>query len=288
MSATMLAENPAAYSPPRQFRLSGTGLLRSEWTKFWSLRSSWIVMICAALFGAGIAVAVAFDFANAPLPTADGTAPGADGAAVPPVDPLSALDVFFGFALASVFIAVLGALFITGEYTTGSIRSTMSAAPRRTGVLWAKIGAFGGIVLGVYSVLVLATFYATQAILADTEYGGLALSDPGVFRILSGYVATTLYLGLLGLAIGAILRNSAGSISFYVGVILVLPMLMMELPWQWVRDIAPYTPGNVVNSLTMSDPSWATLSLGESWAWMGAWTVLSFGLAAVLLKRRDV
>ncbi len=281
MSATMLDQAPAAYSPPRRFRLSGTGLLRSEWTKFWSLRSSWIVMACAALFGSGIAVALAFDFANV-------TAPAADGAAASPVDPLSALDVFFGFVLASVFIAVLGALFITGEYTTGSIRSTMSAAPRRTGVLWAKTGAFGGIVLGVYSTLVLATFYATQAILSDSAYGGLALSDPGVLRILWGYAATALYLGLLGLAVGAILRNSAGSISFYVGVILVLPMLMMELPWQWARDIAPYMPGNVVDTLTMSDTSWATLSLGESWAWMGVWTVLSFGLAAVLLKRRDV
>src|SRR5690606_23627088 len=101
-----------------------------------------------------------------------------------------------GFQLASVFIAVLGALFITGEYTTGSIRSTMSAAPRRTGVLWAKTAVFGSIVLVVYSTLILATFYATQMILSDTEYGGLALSDPGVFRVLSGQVATTAYLGL--------------------------------------------------------------------------------------------
>lgn len=278
MSTTMIDKTPATYSPPQRFRLSGTGLLRSEWTKFWSLRSSWIVMACAALFGSGIAVALAFDFANV----------AADDTAASSVDPLSALDVFFGFVLASVFIAVLGALFITGEYTTGSIRSTMSAAPRRTGVLWAKAGTFGLIVLGVYATLVSATFYATQAILSDSAYGGLALSDPGVLRILWGYAATALYLGLLGLAVGAILRNSAGSISFYVGVILVLPMLMVELPWQWARDIAPYTPGNVVDTLTMSDTSSATLSLGESWAWMGVWTVFSFGLAAVLLKRRDV
>lgn len=283
MSATMLAESPATYSPPRQFRLSGSGLLRSEWTKFWSLRSTWIVMICAALFGAGIAVAVAFDFTGSPPEAGEGAnAPAA------PMNPLFALNVFFGFQLASVFIAVLGALFITGEYTTGSIRSTMSAAPRRTGVLWAKTAVFGSIVLVVYSTLILATFYATQMILSDTEYGGLALSDPGVFRVLSGQVATTAYLGLLGLAVGAILRNSAGSISFYVGVILVLPMLMVELPWEWAGDIAPYTPGNVSNTLTTLDTTGATLSLGESWAWMGAWLIVSFGLAAVLLKRRDV
>ncbi|WP_051326045.1 ABC transporter permease subunit [Glycomyces tenuis] len=279
MTTTMLAETPATYSPPKQFRLSGLGLLRSEWTKFWSLRSSWIVMVCAAAFGAGIGIALAFDYA-ADADTGGEAAEAQMG--------LSALDVMFGFGMSAVFIAVLGVLFISGEYTTGSIRSTMSAAPKRTGVLWAKTAVFGTIVLAVYAALLLATFFVTQLIMADTPAGGVGLGDTGVFRVLSGYVVTTVYLGLLGLALGAILRNSAGSISFYIGAIMVLPMLMVQLPWQWVRDIAPYTPGNVPNTLTMPDTAGAQLSLGQSWAWMGVWMVVSFGLAAVLLKRRDV
>src|SRR5690606_27576042 len=112
--------------------------------------------------------------------------------------------------------------------------------PKRTGVLWAKTIVFGTIVLGVFAALILATFAVTQAILSGTPAGGAGLGDPNVARVLAGYVATAVYLGLLGLAIGAVLRNSAGAISFYIGAIMVLPMLMVQLPWQWASDIAPY------------------------------------------------
>ena len=269
-------EDRAVHSPPSEHRLSGLGLLGSEWTKFWSLRSSWIVMLCAALFGAGVSVAVAADY-NVYYD------PELSGAGM-----LTAVDMLSGFVLSAVFIAVLGTLFITGEYTSGSIRSTMSAAPRRTGVLWAKAAVFAAVVVGVYSPLVLATFYGTQAILSETDLGGASLSDPDVFRALGGYVATIVYLGLLGLAIGAILRNSAGAITFYIGAILVLPQLATMLPWQWVADAIPYAPGEVIRPLTMVDTAGADLTLGQSWAWMGIWTAASFGLAALLLKRRDV
>lgn len=275
MTSATLIENRAVYTPPSNYRLSGAGLLRSEWTKFWSLRSSWIVMLCAALFGAGIAVAISADYSAGYDPSEGGGG-------------LASVDVLFGFALSAVFIAVLGALFITGEYTTGSIRSTMSAAPRRTGVLWAKAAVFAAVVVGVYSAVVLATFYGTQAILSGTDLGGASLSDGTTLRVLVGYVATIAYLGLLGLALGAILRNSAGSIAFYIGVIMILPQLATMLPWQWVADVVPYTPGEVVNTLTMTDTAGANLTLGQSWTWMGVWLVASFGLAAVLLKRRDV
>lgn len=278
MTSATLIENRAVYTPPSDYRLTAFGLMRSEWTKFWSLRSSWIVLICAALFGAGISVAFSADYAGSYGPDQPSAADMG----------MTALEGFFGFGIASVFIAVLGVLFVSGEYTTGSIRSTMAAAPRRTGVLWAKAAVFGSIVLAVYAVLVLATFYGTQLILDGTDLGGLSLGDSGVARVLFGHVAGIVYLGLLGLAIGAILRNSAGAISFYIGVIMLLPQLATMLPWQWVADVVPYTPGNVANTLTASDTAGASLSLAESWTWMGIWTVVAFGLAAVLLKRRDV
>lgn len=275
MTTATLTENRAVYTPPSEYRLSGAGLMRSEWTKFWSLRSSWIVLICAALFGAGIAIAASADYS--------GTPGEGDGAGFGAVD-----LALFGFSLGTVFVAVLGALFVTGEYSTGSIRSTMAAAPRRTGVLWAKAAVFAAVVVLVYTPLIFATFFTSQALVSGTDLGGVSLSDPGVFRAVSGYVIATVYLGLLGLAIGAILRNSAGSIAFYIGAILILPDLATMLPWQWVSDIMPYAPGNAVNTILMTDTTGATLSLGTSWIWMGIWMVASFGLAAFLLKRRDV
>jgi ABC-type transport system involved in multi-copper enzyme maturation permease subunit len=273
MTAAVMTDRPAAYTPPAEYRLSAAGLLRSEWTKLWSLRSTWIVLLSAVVFSAGLGALIAASFP-------DDQAVG--GAA-------TAIDVSMaGIALASVFVAVLGILTVTGEYTTGSIRSTMSAAPKRLGVLFAKAAVYGAVVAVLFTAMVFVTFFLTQALFGDNGLGGVSLGDDGVLRALFGYGAMIVYLALLALGIGAILRNSAGSIGFYIGVIMILPQLANLLPWSWVRDVTPYAPGNVPNTLVLVDPSAGVLSLGESWLWMGIWLVVTYGLAGVLLKRRDV
>lgn len=273
MTAAVMTDRPAAYTPPANYKLSAAGLLRSEWTKLWSLRSTWIVLLCAVVFSAGLGALIA---SSVPSDQAFG---GAD----------AALEFSMaGISLASVFVAVLGILTVTGEYTTGSIRSTMSAAPKRLSVLWAKAAVYGAVVAILFGVMVFLTFFMTQAIFSGTDLGGVSLADDGVFRALLGYTAMIVYLALLGLGIGSILRNSAGSIGFYIGVIMILPQLAMLLPWNWVADVTPYAPGNVANTILMVDPAGASLSVGESWLWMGVWLVVTYGLAGFLLKRRDV
>ncbi|GAA1695621.1 ABC transporter permease [Glycomyces endophyticus] len=272
MTAAAMTERPA-YSPPQQYRLTFVGELRSEWTKLWSLRSTWIVLLCAVVFSGGLGALIS---ASVPDDQAVG---GADAA-------LS--FAMAGVSLSSVFVAVLGILTITGEYTTGSIRSTLSAAPKRLGMLWSKALVFGAVVAVLFTAMVFATFYMSQALLDGTAIGDVSLSDDGVLRAMFGYVAMIVYLALLAIAIGAILRNSAGSIGFYVGVIMILPQLATLLPWEWVDDVVPYAPGNVPNTIAVVDTSMGTLSLGESWLWMGIWLVVAYGLAGVLLKRRDV
>ncbi|SDD05143.1 ABC transporter permease subunit [Glycomyces harbinensis] len=273
MTAAAMTERPAAYAPPANYKLSATGLLRSEWTKLWTLRSTWIVLLCAVVFSAGLGALVS---GTVPADLEIGGAENAVGFAMS------------GVALSSVFVAVLGILTITGEYSTGSIRSTMSAAPKRLGVLWSKAVVFGAVVAVLFTVMVFATFFISQALLDGTELGGVSLGDEGVTRALFGYVAMIVYLTLLAVAIGAILRNSAGSIGFYIGVIMILPQLATLLPWGWVEDVTPYAPGNVSNTITYVDPAGQALGVGESWLWMGIWLVVAYGLAGVLLKRRDV
>ena len=95
------------------------------------------------------------------------------------------------------------------------------------------------------------------------------------------------YLSLLALGIGSILRNSAGSIGFYIGVIMILPQLATLLPWNWVGDVTPYAPGNVSNTIVMVDPAARTFA-GDVLAVDGHLAVVTFGLAGFLLKRRDV
>ncbi len=273
MTAAAMTDRPAAYTPPANYKLSAAGLLHSEWTKLWSLRSTWIVLLCAVVFSAGLGALIA---ASMPTDQAFGGAPMAIGVSMS------------GVTLASVFVAVLGILTVTGEYSTGSIRSTMSAAPKRLSVLWAKAAVFGAVVAVLFTVMVFLTFFLTQALFSGTDLGGVSLSDDGVLRALLGHSAMIVYLSLLALGIGSILRNSAGSIGFYIGVIMILPQLATLLPWNWVGDVTPYAPGNVSNTLTMVDTAGADLSLGTSWLWMGIWLVVTFGLAGGLLKRRDV
>lgn len=271
MTAAVMTDR-AAYVPPANYKLSAAGLLRSEWTKLWSLRSTWIVLLCAVVFSAGLGALIA---------SAVGSDEGSGAEA--------ALSFSMsGIGLASVFVAVLGILTVTGEYSTGSIRSTMSAAPKRLPVLWAKAAVFGAVVAVLFGAMVFVTFFITQAIFSGTAMGGVSLADEGVLRALLGYAAMIVYLALLALGIGSILRNSAGSIGFYIGVIMILPQLALLLPWNWVADVIPYAPGNVANTIILVDPAGADLSLGQSWLWMGLWLVVTYGLAGVLLKRRDV
>ncbi|RRR98570.1 ABC transporter permease [Glycomyces terrestris] len=272
MTAAAMTERPA-YAPPQQYRLTFTGELRSEWTKLWSLRSTWIVLLCAVVFAGGLGALIS---ANVPDEAAVG---GADTALA---------YAMAGVSLSSVFVAVLGILTVTGEYSTGSIRSTLSAAPKRLGMLWSKALVFGAVVAVLFTVMVFATFFMSQALLEGTAIGGVSLGDDGVLRAVLGHVAMIVYLALLAVAIGAILRNSAGAIGFYVGVIMVLPQLATLLPWEWVADAVPYAPGNAANTIALADTSSSALSLGESWLWMGIWLAVAYGLAAVLLKRRDV
>ncbi|MEU6860104.1 ABC transporter permease subunit [Glycomyces sp. NPDC046736] len=274
MTAAAMTERPAAFTPSANYKLSAAGLLRSEWTKLWSLRSTWIVLLCAVVFSAGLGALI-----SGTIPVED---VGISGAG-------DAIEIAMsGVGLSSIFIAVLGILTITGEYSTGSIRSTMSAVPRRLSVLWSKAAVFGAVVAVLFTVMVFATFFLSQALLDGTALGGVSLGEDGVTRALFGYVAMIVYLTLLAIAIGSILRNSAGSIGFYIGVIMILPQLALLLPWEWVSDVTPYAPGNVSNTITYVDPAGQALGVGESWLWMGIWLVVAYGLAAVLLKRRDV
>ncbi|THV25920.1 ABC transporter permease [Glycomyces paridis] len=273
MTAAVMTDGPAVFAPSEKYRLSAAGLLRSEWTKLWSLRSTWIVLLCAVVFSAGLGALIA---ASIPSEQATGGAETALGVSMS------------GVGLASVFVAVLAILTVTGEYSTGSIRSTMTAAPKRLSVLWSKAAVYAAVVAVLFTVMVFLTFFITQALFGDNGLGGVSLSDDGVLRALFGYAAMIVYLALLALGIGSILRNSAGSIGFYIGVIMILPQLATLLPWNWVSDVTPYAPGNVMNTIMLVDPTGAEVGLGESWLWMGVWLVVTYGLAAVLLKRRDV
>jgi ABC-2 type transport system permease protein len=186
-------------------------------------------------------------------------------------------------------------LTITGEYSTGMIRSTLTTAPRRLPALWAK-----GLVVLVVTWLtgVVGTLLAvavTYPVLGETYR--IDLGSEINQRIL---LATPLYMvgiALLAYAIGALLRHSAAALATVLGLLLVITPLFAGLPVQFLREIAPFLPSNAgLRVLDDSTESIEALRAASDVAvltpWQGfgvliAWGLLALGVAAVLLRRRD-
>src|SRR5712691_1136106 len=169
---------------------------------------------------------------------------------------------------------------------TGMIRATLTAVPGRLPVLWAKLGVFAAIGLVVSEIAVNASFGIGMTLLAHTG-AGISLGDPGVLRTVAG---TGLYLtlcGLLGLAIGAVVRNTAVAISALAGIMLVLPVLANLLPATWTSHFAQYLPSNAGQAIMNVQPVAGFLAPWTGLALFAGYTAAAIAVAAMLLKRRD-
>jgi ABC-2 type transport system permease protein len=189
-----------------------------------------------------------------------------------------------GLALATLAIGVLGALAATGEYGTGTIRSSLAAAPRRGLFLAGKVAVVGVIALLVGELLTFSSFTVGQGILSAGGAPSASLGQPGVLRavVLSG--AAIALLGLLGLGLGVIVRHTAGAIGSYVGVTFLLPLLIQPLPGNPTR----FTPvGILANSVStvVHQSDQASPWLGLALLVLYSAVVLSIG--AALIIRRD-
>jgi ABC-type transport system involved in multi-copper enzyme maturation permease subunit len=190
----------------------------------------------------------------------------------------------YGAYLAPVTIGVLGVLAITGEYATGMIRATLSAVPRRLPVLWAKAGVFAAVALVVSEVTLLVTFLAGQAMLRPA---GASLADPGVLRIVAGTGLYITVVGLFGMTLGSLIRNTAGAISTLFGLMLVLPVLANVIPAGWAAHVARYLPSNAGQAIMLVRPAAGFLA---PWAGLGlfaGYAAVAIAAAAVTLKWRD-
>jgi ABC-2 type transport system permease protein len=197
-----------------------------------------------------------------------------------------------GVSFAQLAIGVLGVLIVSGEYSTGMIRSTFSAVPKRLPVLWAKASVFGAVTLVLAVPATLIAFFSAQAILTGHSLNGhdiaLSISDPGVARVVVGGALYLTLVGLFGLGLGAIIRNTAGGISALVGVLFVLPPLMNVLPSSWNNAISPYLPSNAGRAIMSLTPHVGTLSPWTGLALFAGYIAATIAVAAVLLRHRDV
>ncbi|MEU6536933.1 ABC transporter permease [Streptomyces sp. NPDC047000] len=264
--------------PPRPVcKVTGPRVLRSEWAKFWSLRSSWITLGLGLLFLLAFGMIAAARYKSG---YGDGTL-RRDFAAQTAVS-LS----LFGTNFAQLALGVLGVLVTAGEYSTGMIRSTLAAVPRRLPVLWSKAAVFGLVTVVVATAGSFAVFLFAHGIVDGTP-AALGFSHAGVVRSLLG---AGLYLGLVGVigtALGALLRSVAGGISVLVAALMLIPGLISLLPSSWQDDISPYLPSNAGEAMFALTHDSTTLSPGAGLLTLLAWTALALGGAAYRMVRTD-
>jgi ABC-2 type transport system permease protein len=262
---------------PANIRVTLPRVLRSEWSKFWSLRSSYFTLGGMVLAMVGLGGLFSAVTAN--------RYPVMTHVEQLRLDP--AQVSLRGYAIAQLVIGVLGVLVVTGEYGTGMIRSSLVGAPRRWPVLVAKAAVFAVITLVVTEIAAFAAFFVGQAFL-DGQHIGTTLGADGVLRAVVG---TGLYLtvvGLIGTGIGFVIRSTAGSVATVFGLLLVLPVLGEALPADWGDKINPYLPSNAGQQLLVVHPdAAATLSPWGGFAVFCGYALAALLIGGYLLKRRD-
>jgi len=177
---------------------------------------------------------------------------------------------------------------ITGEYPSGSIRSTLTMVPRRWPVLWAKIAVVTAVVFVAMLATAFAVFLGGQALIGSGDVAAATLADPGVLRAVFGTAGYLTAVALLGLAAGALLRSTAGAISTLVGVLLFLPLIgSLVLPADWAANVTKYLPSNVGTALTSVTQAPDALGPATAALVLAAWVVVPLAAAAVALRRRS-
>jgi|tagenome__1003787_1003787.scaffolds.fasta_scaffold20967291_3 ABC-2 type transport system permease protein len=285
MSTTVTApetvRTPASGSPVPA-RPSFLGILRGEWIKLVSLRSTWWILATTVVLITGISLAVAYSLdavAADPL-TASGltTTNGAD-------------VVSGGFQLGMVSVAVLGALLITGEYSTGMIRSTLAAVPTRVPVLAAKAIAVAVVTVAAATVSIGLSYVVTMPQLGKYDLIP-ALDEARTWQVFGGTVYFLVAAALFALGVGTLLRSSAGAITVALTVLLLLPGVLSFISLDWVEKIVDYLPlpasgaflGGGQDSLSSTGEA---LSPTTGVLVIAAYALVPIIAGAVVLRRRD-
>ncbi|MFF3330044.1 ABC transporter permease [Streptomyces sp. NPDC002888] len=269
-------------TPTTKYKVTGIRVLRSEWSKFWTLRSTLITLGVAVFLLVLFGAIASYTYSPDAVATSGPPGPGSSSG-----DSNAVSLALTGVSFAQLAIGVLGVLLAAGEYSTGMIRSTLAAVPRRLPVLWSKAAVIGPMALVLTTLGALAAFQLGTPGL-DGEKIALSLSDDGVLRSLAG---AGVYLGLVaifGVALGVLLRNSAGAIAALVGILLILPGLASLLPDSWYDTLSPYFPSNAGSAVYALHESSDALSPGVGLAVFAGWVALTLAGAAYRLVKTDV
>ncbi len=269
MTTTTLTAPVTATRTPK---VPTVGVIKAEWLKFWSVRSTAVTLLAAGF------ATVAFGMIFSAVAESDEPA----GPAALLSDPVDL--ALGGIGLSEMIIGVLGVMFVAGEYSTGLIRTAFAAVGKRGRVIRAKAAVLSASIFGVGLAAVTASVILGQAVYAGSE------ATSAVTDVLDVIFGTTLYLvgiGLIGAALGFILRSTAGGIGTLVGGVFIGPNLLNLLPDSFTDVFMKYLPSEAGAAMMTQVSNPDLLSRGAAYAVFTAWVVGLLGLAGWLVKRRD-
>ena len=251
-----------------------TNALRFEVGKLFTIRSTFWTLFTAVVSNIALA-ALAAVFLAGRLSTADKAT-------------IDAVRLSLaGLHLSQIAIGVLGVVTITGEYSSGLIRATFSAVPRRRLVLHAKAVVFTLTALTAGTASSVGAYYTFQALLPTGDSLRSTINDPNVLRAVTGAGLYLAALGLLGFGLGAILRNGAGAIATLFGLLFVPPILIEVLPHSWQATIGPYLPMNAGSDIFITRNQPGSL---QPWTGFGVfllYAAITVTAAMIIVKHRD-
>ncbi|MFD4648104.1 ABC transporter permease [Streptomyces sp. NPDC058441] len=251
------------------YRVTTPRVLRSEWHKFWTLRSTWITLAAASaiVLAVGITMGSTYDGDDSEIDTV--------------------VFVLLGTQLSQLCVAVLGILVTASEYSTGMIRASLTAVPRRVPVLWSKAGVFAAVAFGLGFLTNVITFLVAQIWLSDGDKA-TSLTDPGVLGALAGNAVAITLISLIALGLGALLRSVPAAIGAFVGAVLILPEILGMLPYDAVDSAVNHFPTQSAESLGSATHLAGAASPAMGLLSLALWAAAVLTAAALLLRRRDV
>jgi ABC-2 type transport system permease protein len=252
------------------------GVIRSEFTKLKSVRSTWWTVLVLVVLSIGFSALIC-----AVIKANWHTMSASDKATF---DATSTSLGGIGF-LGSLVIAVLGALVITSEYSTGMIRTSLTVMPRRSVMFVAKAVVFGLVALVLSLVLSFVSFFLGQALLGDHS---ASLSHPGTMRAIIGTALYVTLCGLLAYGVGVLLRHTAGTITLVVGVLFVLPIIINLFPSSIHDAILRWLPTSAGDAISTTVGTNAHMfSPWGEMAVLGVYVVAVLIAGVMLFRTRD-
>jgi ABC-type transport system involved in multi-copper enzyme maturation permease subunit len=264
--------------PPPSGRAGFGGTLRSEFTKIRSVRSTYWTLLVLLAISVGIGAAICAGTA------ANWNQTSAADRATFDATQVSIAGLFY---LGQLVIVVLGALVLTAEYSTGMIRTSLTAMPRRITVYAAKAVVFAIVALIVTLISAFIAFFLGQALLASTHENA-TLSGHDVLRAVIGSALYVTLVGLFAFAAGAIFRHTAATITSVIGLLFVIPILVQLLPHSWRDDILRWLPDSAGGAISTTVGTQDHLfSPWGQFTVFAVYTAILLIVGGILFRRRD-